>query len=134
MCRNQVGGDMAAAALLYRVKYYFDTENVKKKLSRFEKDWIAMSRSAWASEAGLSEAQMKNRALPIIRKCQFISIRQMRLNPKGPKLLWINLDLVYLYEGTQPDEVFQNQLNAPKKPAVPKKPPVKICPDDDVPF
>ena len=81
VARNQAGRDIVAAALLYRLKWYFDPKNNFKKLTRFDKEWIAMSRSDWATEAGLSESEMKDRALPRLRKQQFVTIRQMKLKP-----------------------------------------------------
>src|SRR5450755_3453189 len=83
MARNQAGGDWAAAVLLYRLKWRWQME---KKLNRLGKEWIAMSRSDWAREAGLSEGEMKNRALPKLRKRQFVKIRAMKLGSQ--KLLW----------------------------------------------
>lgn len=79
-----------------------------------------MSRADWAREAGLSEAEMKNRALPKLRKLQFITVRQMKLKPSGPKLLWISLDQFKLNEWTDPQDFFEALINggvvgAPKK-------------------
>ena len=88
MARFQAG-DLLAGILLYRLRYRW---RMDKKLIRFGKEWVAMSRSDWAREAGLSEAQMKNRALPILRGCEFVQVRQMKLTPGGPKLLWMHLD------------------------------------------
>ena len=86
--RYCVGGDLCAALLLYRLRYRWKAKN---KLQRFNKDWIAMSRSDWAREAGLSEGEMRNRALPKLRKCDFVEVRQMKLTPKHPKTLWMHL-------------------------------------------
>jgi len=109
IARNQAGGDWAAAALLYRIRWRW--KYTEKKLHRLGRDWVAMSRSNWAKESGLSEAEMKNRALPILRKRQFIIIRQMRLTPKDPKLLWVSLDLGLLNDWTTPDDMFDLSLN-----------------------
>lgn len=91
VARNQVGGDWAAAALLFRLKWRWRME---KKLTRLGREWIAMSRKDWAQEAGLSEGEMKNRALPKLRKCGFVRIRAMKLG--SVKLLWMHLDEVEL--------------------------------------
>lgn len=109
IARNQAGGDWAAAVLLYRIRWRWDT--VEKKLYRLKREWVAMSRSQWASESGLSEAEMKNRALPILRKRPFVTIRQMRLTANGPKLLWVSLDLGLLHEWTEPPDMFDSALN-----------------------
>ena len=109
LARNQAGGDWAAGVLLYRIKWRWAT--MGKKLHRFGKDWVAMSRANWAKEAGLSEAEMKNRALPILRKRQFIKIRQMKITPTQPKLLWVTLDLGLLHEWTEPEEIHDHLLN-----------------------
>lgn len=34
---------------------------------------------------------MKNRALPKLMACDFVEIRQMKLSPPKPKLLWMHL-------------------------------------------
>ena len=113
MCRNQVGGDICAAALLYRLKYRW--ERTEKKLVRFGKEWLAMSRSDWATEAGLSEGEMKNRALPKLRKTNFVEIRQMKLNPSGPKLLWMHLDAMEIFESTTPWDMYELSLDVSKE-------------------
>jgi hypothetical protein len=107
--RVQAGGDWAAGMLLYRVKFHF--KEGKKQLERFEKLWVAMPRSAWALEAGLTESEMKNRALPKLRKRQFIEVRGMKLRPNGPKLLWISLDLGKLSQWTDPEDMVWPILN-----------------------
>ena len=112
MARNQVGGDICAAALLFRLKYRWD--HCKKKLERHGNEWVAMSRSNWAREAGLSEGEMKNRALPRLRKCGFVDIRQMKLTPDGPKLLWMRLDEGALYDETEPWDMYEPKLNGMK--------------------
>lgn len=109
VARNQAGGDWAAACLLYRAKFYF--QEGKKRLERHGREWIAMSRSDWARECGLSESEMKNRALPKLRKRQFMTIRAMKITPQGPKLLWISIDFDKMAEWTEPSDFFENQLN-----------------------
>src|SRR5947209_7436847 len=106
MARNQAGCDWAAGLLLYRLKFRWGQEI---KLKRHNKEWVAMSRGDWAREAGLSESEMKNRALPKLRKCQFVTIRPMKLG--AVKLLWMSLDLAKLHEGTTDDETHQMLLN-----------------------
>lgn len=112
VCRNQVGRDWAAALLLYRVKYRW--EFMKRKVERWDKEWIVMSRSNWAREAGLSEAEMKNRALPRLKKNDFVEVRQMKLRPDGPKLLGIHLDLVKLAANTQPWDIYDWKMSGMK--------------------
>jgi len=50
-CREIVGGDLRAAALLYRIAYLWRTIN--PRLHRHNKDWVAMSSADWAVSAGL---------------------------------------------------------------------------------
>jgi hypothetical protein len=117
LARNQAGLDWAAGALLYRLKWRWLGE---KKLQRLGKEWIAMSRSDWAKEAGLSEGEMKNRALPKLRKRQFVTIRSMKLGAK--KLLWMSLDTALLYEWTTEEETNQMLLNGAVPPGYEKEP------------
>jgi hypothetical protein len=116
VARNQAGLDWAAAVLLYRLKWRWLGE---KKLKRFGKEWIAMSRSDWAQEAGLSEAEMKNRALPNLRKRQFVTIRAMKLGNK--KLLWMSLDTALLHEWKLDEETNQMLLNGAVPPGYEKE-------------
>ncbi|MBT3786828.1 MAG: hypothetical protein HN725_18290 [Alphaproteobacteria bacterium] len=102
--RNHADGDIAAGILLYRIQYRWNFS--KRKLHRHGKEWVAMSRSNWAREAGLTDAEMKNRALPRLRKCEFVDIRQMRLSPREPKLLWVSLDLDLLKANTTPWDMY----------------------------
>ncbi|MGY3332964.1 hypothetical protein ACVILI_005981 [Mesorhizobium sp. USDA 4775] len=121
--RNSVDGQLPAALLLYRVVYRW--ANVANKLERLGREWIAMSRENWAREAGLSVSEMKNRALPHLRKYQFIKIRAMKLG--DVKLLWISLDVDELEKCQTPWDMYEPQLNgakiigAKKVPAYPYK-------------
>ncbi len=107
IARNQAGSDWAAGVLLYRIKFRW---GMKNKLERFGKEWVALSREHWRKEAGLTLAEMKNRALPRLRKLEFIEIRQMKLKPNGPKLLWVSLDLGLLYDATLPFDMDPVQI------------------------
>ncbi len=86
--RNAAGGDWAAGVLLYRIHYRWHT--VSSKLDRCGKEWLAMSREELAIESGLSMSELKNRALPKLRKLPFIEIRAMKLGKI--KKLWFRLE------------------------------------------
>jgi hypothetical protein len=117
LSRNQAGRDWAAGVLLYRLKWRWQAD---KKLERLGKEWIAMSRSNWAKEAGLSEGELKNRALPQLRKRPFVTIRSMKLGTK--KLLWMSLDTALLHEWTLDEETNQILLNGAVPPGYEKEP------------
>ena len=87
VCRNVASTDLAAAVLLYRIIGLWHWR--KKKTQRFGKDWLYMARASWARTAGLTEAEMKNRALPRLRShCgEFLEIRAMKATPDAPKTL-----------------------------------------------
>jgi len=87
VCRFEVGGDLAAAAILLRLKWRW---RQKKKLQRFGKDWVAESRWDWAIGSGLTWHEFVKRGLPRLRNCEFVTVRQMKLGKK--KLLWMHLD------------------------------------------
>jgi hypothetical protein len=105
MARSQAGNDICAAALLFRLKWHFDPKHKSKKLQRFGKDWIAKSRAQWAIDVGLTDAEMKNRALPKLKAFPFVTIRAMCLEFNSPKLIWMHLDLVKLHEWTLPPDM-----------------------------
>jgi len=87
--RMAAGGDLAAAILLYRVKYRW---GATKKLERLGKRWIAMTQQQWADESGLTLQELKNRALPRLRVLPFIAVRAMCLSKGGAKSTWVSLD------------------------------------------
>lgn len=65
-CRALMGGDWRAGELLYRIAHLWRAINPKMK--RGSKEMLAMSREDWAMSAGLSGSELKNYALPILRK------------------------------------------------------------------
>jgi hypothetical protein len=106
ICRFQVGGDLAAAVLLLRLKWRW---RQKQKLKRFGVEWVAESRWEWAIGAGLTWHEFVKRALPRLRKCEFVSVRQMKLGSK--KLLWMHLNESKLPSPNEPAwECFAKQL------------------------
>lgn len=92
ICVALAGGNLPAGTLLYRITGLWRVR--KKKLSRQEREWLAMSRDGWAKSAGLTIGQLKNAALPKLKKhcTAFINIRPMKLAFDKPKQLWISLD------------------------------------------
>jgi hypothetical protein len=88
VCRFQVDGDLAAAAILLRLMWRW---RQKKKLERFGLEWVAENRWQWAIGSGLTFHEFVKRGLPRLRKCEFVLIRQMKLGKK--KLLWMHLDV-----------------------------------------
>jgi len=84
-------GNLPAALLLYRV--YGRFKYSKKFLNRHGKKWIAMTSNQWATESGLTPAQFRNTAVPILKKEKFVEIRAMCLRPSQPKLMWFSLDM-----------------------------------------
>lgn len=88
--RALAGNDMAAGLLLYRIDGLW--RFVKNKLQRHGDDWIAMSRSDWAKSSGLTINELKDRALPRLKKhCgHFVQFKTMRLDPTKPNLLWVS--------------------------------------------
>ena len=97
ICRFQVGEDLAAAAILLRLKWRW---RQKKKLQRFGKEWVAESRWHWAMGSGLTWHEFVKRGLPRLRKCEFVIVRQMKLGQK--KLLWMHLDETKLPQPSAP--------------------------------
>jgi hypothetical protein len=129
IARNQAGGDWAAGLLLYRILYRF--RFVEKKLERNGRKWVAMSRADWAREAGLSEAEMKNRALPKLRQQQFVTIRAMKVGKD--KRLWVSVDWEMLEEWTTPWDIHEHLLNGGSGIGFEKPPgnyPYKIKPEE----
>lgn len=115
ICRNLTGGDWAAAVLLQRIVglwLYREKEKVKF-LSRLDRDWIAMSRSDWARSAGLTEAEMKDRALKKLKdSCgTFITVKAMKLSPEEPKQLWISLDRAEMQKALTPWDMHEMKMN-----------------------
>jgi len=91
-CRMMAGGDVIAGILLYRIMGLWS--QYKAKLKRGGEEWIAMSRVNWARSSGLTESELKNRALPRLKKScgQFLTFKTMRLSPVSPNMLWISVN------------------------------------------
>lgn len=83
---------MAAGILLHRIAVMWKLR--KKKLERFGLEWLAMPNKDWAVSAGLSDAELNNRALPRLKKeCHaFVQFRTMRLTANSPNILWVTLN------------------------------------------
>lgn len=111
VCRNLADGDLVAGVFLYRIIGLWRSR--EKKLERFDRKWLAMSRDDWARSAGLSLSELKNRALPKIKKhcSDFIKIRAMRLTPKGVKLVWISVDPENIAVNITPWDMYEPQVN-----------------------
>jgi hypothetical protein len=99
LCRKLAGGDMAAGLLLAHV--LFEWRNRKHKLERNCLDWLAHTREAWAGAAGLTLYELKDRALPRLkREChEFLTIKAQGHGPA--KKLWISVDDAALREAIQ---------------------------------
>lgn len=110
-CRNVVDGDLVAAVFLYRVLGLW--KFIKSKLERSDREWIAMSRDDWARSAGLTIAELKNRALPRLRQygSGFIVIKTMRLSPSHPNVIWISLDVDAMRDALSPWDMYEPILN-----------------------
>jgi hypothetical protein len=98
LCQCLAGGNMAAGRLLFTIRHLWITR--KKKFQRAGKDWLVFSRDEWALAAGLTEAQLKNNALPRLRKYvnDCVGVKAMKTRNDGPKKLGIRLDVELLDE------------------------------------
>jgi len=72
-----------------------------------------MSRDDWALSAGLTRSEIKDRALPRLRKsCSgFVEVRTMRLGFGHVNMIWMSLDIVAMPEYLMPHDAFEDQLN-----------------------
>jgi hypothetical protein len=112
LCRKLVAQDMAAGLLLFHIIYVW--KNRKHKITRGTTQWLAHSRDAWAQAAGLSSAEMKDRALPRVRKyCwEFLTIKAM--GHGSDKKLYVHLDEIAFAEAvakSEPWDMYQAALN-----------------------
>lgn len=84
---------MIAGVLLYRVLGLWKIR--KNKLKRMGKEWIAHSRADWGKSSGLTEHQVKDVALPMLRKycSEFLTIKTMKVGYGSPNEVWISLDI-----------------------------------------
>lgn len=114
IARNIAGSDWAAGLLLYRLMFLWKAR--KRKLTRFGKEWLAMSRADWARSAGLTESELKNRALRKLEEhCGgLVDIRTMRVSPKHPNTIWMSLDTEALEEAITPWDMYEPKLNGMK--------------------
>lgn len=111
LCRKMAGGDMAAGYLLHHILYVWG--NRKKKIKRGSHEWLAHSREAWQRAAGLTESEIKNRALPRLKQyCgEFLTIRAM--GHGAEKKLYIRVDEIAFREAVSdsiPWEMYEAAL------------------------
>lgn len=93
-CRHIAGGDLRAAVLLYRIAGLWDGINPKLRLPGGSREYLAMTQADWATVAGLSESELKNYALPVLKKYAF-PIVQFEVHGRGPsKKTWVHFDKV----------------------------------------
>jgi hypothetical protein len=85
-CRYQAGGFWQSAALLYWIKWRCQKPN---KIKRKGEEWVVASAAEWAKESGLSDAEFKNTALPILKKEGVIEVKTWKF--KGVRQTWIRL-------------------------------------------
>lgn len=91
-CRAIAGGDWRAAMLLYRVAHLWRAIN--PKLIRHGVQWIAMTREDWAMSSGLGVFELRDYALPRLRKYGHGIVR-IEANGRGAdKKLWVHLDKI----------------------------------------
>lgn len=120
MCRKLAGTDLAAASLLHHIFYVW--RNRKGKLERNISGWqcvfwLAHSRDAWATAAGLTSSELAKRALPRLKNncSEFLMIRAMGRG--SAKKLWVSVDEVALREfmfgsSAMPWDMFHAALDA----------------------
>ncbi|MBS0250709.1 MAG: hypothetical protein JSR78_06550 [Proteobacteria bacterium] len=91
-CRAIAGGSLAAGVLLYRIAGLWRVR--QNKLKRLNREWLANSRKDWGTMSGLSLSQVKNTALPELKKycSDFLHVMQAKVQHDGPKLIWVSLD------------------------------------------
>jgi hypothetical protein len=87
--RLLAGGKWQARNLLYRVRLLWA---YKGKLRRFGREWLAMPRADWARSAGLSLSEVNIAIAHLKKKCDFITIRKMKVTRASPVTLWVSLD------------------------------------------
>ena len=108
-CRAIVGGDMLAAALLYRIAYLWRA--IHPKLQRHDKEWIAMVSEGWADSSGLSISEFKNRALPRVRKYAGTIVEIRPMGRGSDKKLWITFDYA-AYQSELAEAGFELKVHA----------------------
>lgn len=85
ICRYQCEGHWQAALLLYWIKWRWQKKN---KITRKNKEWVFAPAENWAREAGLSDGEYKNKALPTLKRLGIIEVRAWIF--AGKKQTWIN--------------------------------------------
>lgn len=99
LCQCLVGGNMLAGRAIHIIRHLWITR--KKKFRRCgPKEWLVYRREEWALAFGMTEAQLKNNALPRLKKfvSDCVEIKQMKTHYDGPKKLGIRVDLPLLDE------------------------------------
>jgi len=90
-CRAIVGGDALGGMLLYRMVYLY--REINPKLKRNGKEYLALSRDDLALSAGLSLSELKNRALPRLKKYASEIVEVQAMGNGKDKKLWFAVDI-----------------------------------------
>jgi len=92
VCIALAGGNRSAGMLLYNINGLWRVR--KKKLVRQGREWLAMSTENWSKSAGPSFYQIRDKAIPALKKhCSaFLTIRAMKVAFDKPKEIWMSLD------------------------------------------
>ncbi|MEO9337200.1 hypothetical protein ABFT80_07175 [Mesorhizobium sp. SB112] len=91
-CRQIAGGDLRAAALLYRIAGMWDAFETKMRLPGGSREYLAMTQADWAIVAGLSESECRKYAIKRLQSHAYEIVRfEIHGRGKGKKT-WVHFD------------------------------------------
>lgn len=101
VCRYQTDGYWQAAMLLFWIKWRWKKPN---KIKKNGKEWVIAFAEVWAKEAGLSEGEFKNVALPVLKRKGIIEVATWKF--AGKRQTWVHYKPDMLANEFQDDYAF----------------------------
>lgn len=90
LCRITAGGSMAAGVLFHALlELWLDTP---RKVQREERDWLFLSSAELQKLSGLTKFELRDRAIPHLKKCPFFEIKTGRITRDHPNVYQIRFD------------------------------------------
>ena len=91
-CRAIAGGDWRAGTLLYRIAYLWETTPNKMTLPGSNREGIALTQADWGSSTGLEPSELKNYAIPRLKKYASHIVQFASHGRGASKKTWVHFD------------------------------------------
>ncbi|MBB4632925.1 hypothetical protein [Sphingosinicella soli] len=91
-CRAIAAGDWRAGTLLYRIAYLWETTPNKMTLPGGSREYLALTQADWCSSTGLEPSELKNYAVPRLKKYASHIVQFAPHGRGAGKQTWVHFD------------------------------------------